>query len=40
VLVSRTLRELVFGSGLEFEEAGVHALKGLDGNWQVFRLST
>jgi class 3 adenylate cyclase len=40
VLVSRTLRELVFGSGLDFEEAGVHALKGVDGNWQVFRLST
>jgi pimeloyl-ACP methyl ester carboxylesterase len=36
VLVSSTVRELVVGSGLEFEERGAHALKGAPGEWRVF----
>ena len=29
VLVSSTLRDLVIGSGLQFEERGAHQLKGV-----------
>jgi class 3 adenylate cyclase/pimeloyl-ACP methyl ester carboxylesterase len=35
VLVSRTLRDLVIGSGLEFEDRGAHALKGVPGEWHL-----
>jgi class 3 adenylate cyclase/pimeloyl-ACP methyl ester carboxylesterase len=35
VLVSSTLRDLVIGSGLEFEARGVHQLKGVPGEWQI-----
>jgi class 3 adenylate cyclase len=35
VLVSRTLRDLVIGSGLEFEERGSYELKGVPGEWPV-----
>ena len=38
VLVSRTIRELVAGSGLEFEDRGMHDLKGLDESWQLFAV--
>ena len=30
VLVSSTVRDLVAGSGIEFEDRGLHELKGLD----------
>lgn len=36
VLVSRTVVDLTAGSGLGFEEAGSHALKGVPGDWQLF----
>lgn len=35
ILVSSTVRELVVGSGIEFEERGVHALKGVPGEWRL-----
>jgi pimeloyl-ACP methyl ester carboxylesterase len=35
VLVSRTVSDLVAGSGLQFEERGTHSLKGIPGNWQL-----
>ena len=35
VLVSSTLRDLVIGSGLEFEERGTYSLKGVPGEWRV-----
>ena len=35
VLVSSTLRDLVIGSGLEFEERGAHELKGVPGEWRI-----
>ncbi|HEY8870168.1 MAG TPA: adenylate/guanylate cyclase domain-containing protein [Candidatus Limnocylindrales bacterium] len=38
VWVSATVRDLVDGTGLEFEDAGVHELKGLPGQRQLFRL--
>jgi class 3 adenylate cyclase len=37
VLVSRTVRDLVAGSGIKFEDFGMHALKGIPEAWQVFR---
>ncbi len=36
VMVSRTVRDLVAGSGLTFEDRGSHVLKGIDGEWQLY----
>lgn len=38
VLVSATVMDLVDGSGLKFDDAGTHELKGLAGRRQLFRL--
>ena len=35
ILVSSTVRDLVVGSGLEFDERGEHELKGVPGTWRV-----
>jgi class 3 adenylate cyclase len=40
VLVSSTLRDLVIGSGLEFEDRGAHQLKGVPGEWQIFAAAS
>jgi len=40
VLVSSTLRDLVIGSGLEFEERGSHELKGVPGHWRLFAVTS
>jgi len=40
VLVSSTVRELVVGSGLEFEERGVEKLKGAPGEWRLFAIDS
>jgi class 3 adenylate cyclase len=37
VLVSRTVRDLVAGSGLEFSERGEHELKGLPASFTLYR---
>jgi pimeloyl-ACP methyl ester carboxylesterase len=37
VLVSRTVKDLVAGSGIKFEDYGTHTLKGIPEAWQVFR---
>lgn len=39
VLVSQTVRDLVAGSGLSFEERGVTELKGVPGEWRLFAVS-
>ena len=39
VLVSTTLRDVVAGSNLEFEDHGVHQLKGVDGEWRLYRVA-
>jgi class 3 adenylate cyclase len=39
VLVSSTVKDLVAGSGLAFEDRGEHALKGLPGAWRVHALA-
>jgi class 3 adenylate cyclase len=36
VLVSRTVRDLVAGSGIQFEERGLSALKGIPGEWELY----
>jgi pimeloyl-ACP methyl ester carboxylesterase len=38
VLVSSTVRDLVAGSGLEFEDRDVHTLKGIPGEWRLFAV--
>ena len=38
VLVSRTVRDLVSGSGLSFEDAGEHELKGVPDLWHLYRV--
>jgi class 3 adenylate cyclase len=40
VLVSSTLRDLVIGSGLEFEDRGAHELKGVPGEWRLFAVAS
>ena len=40
VLVSSTLRDLVIGSGLEFEDRGVYDLKGVPGEWRLFAVAS
>jgi class 3 adenylate cyclase len=36
VLVTRTVRDLVAGSGIEFEERGEHELKGVPDRWALY----
>jgi class 3 adenylate cyclase len=37
ILVSSTVKDLVAGSGLAFEDRGSHQLKGVPGEWRIFR---
>ena len=39
ILVSRTIRDLVAGSGITLEDRGTHALKGMSDQWQLFAAS-
>ena len=36
VLVTRTVKDLTAGSGLEFEERGAQTLRGVPGEWELF----
>jgi len=38
VLVSRTVKDLVAGSGIGFDEYGIESFDGLDGEWRLFRV--
>ena len=38
VLVSQTVKDLVVGSGLTFEDAGEHELKGVPDRWHLYRV--
>jgi class 3 adenylate cyclase len=38
VLVSGTVKDLVAGSGLEFEDRGAHELKGVPGEWRLYAV--
>ena len=39
ILVSRTVTDLVAGSGIQFEDRGQHELKGMPGTWQLYAVS-
>ncbi len=39
VLVSSTVKDLVAGSGLKFDDRGVHELKGVPDSWHLFALA-
>jgi class 3 adenylate cyclase len=39
ILVSGTVKDLVIGSGLEFQDRGIHALKGVPGEWRIFAVA-
>jgi class 3 adenylate cyclase len=39
VLVSSTVRDLVAGSGIDFEDRGTHELKGVPGEWRLYAVS-
>jgi len=38
VLISQTVKDLVAGSGLTFEDAGEHELKGIPDRWRLYRV--
>ena len=38
VLLSRTVTDLVAGSGIGFEDRGEHELKGVPGRWRLFAV--
>ena len=38
LLVSRTVKDLVAGSGIQFTDRGAHALKGLPDTWQLYAV--
>jgi class 3 adenylate cyclase/pimeloyl-ACP methyl ester carboxylesterase len=38
VRISQTVKDLVAGSGLSFEDAGQHALKGVPDSWHLYRV--
>ena len=38
VLVSQTVKDLVAGSGLEFEDRGTRELKGVPGEWRLYAV--
>ena len=39
VLVSRTVKDLVAGSGIDFEDRGEHPLKGVPGEWHLYAVA-
>jgi class 3 adenylate cyclase len=38
ILVSQTVKDLTAGSGLSYEEAGEHELKGVPDRWRLYRV--
>ena len=38
VLVSRTVKDLVAGSGIALDDPGEHALKGVPGEWHLYAV--
>lgn len=38
ILVSRTVKDLVIGSAIEFIDRGAHRLKGIEGEWQLYAV--
>ena len=40
VVISRTVKDLVAGSGIAFDDAGEHSLKGIEEKWQLLKVRT
>ena len=40
ILVSGTVRDLVAGSGIRFDDRGSHVLKGVPGDWRLFAVAS
>jgi class 3 adenylate cyclase len=40
VLISRTVADLIVGSGIKLEDRGEHKLKGVSGRWHLFAVAT
>jgi class 3 adenylate cyclase len=40
VFVSSTVKDLVIGSGIEFEDRGEHSLRGVPDEWRVFAVAS
>jgi class 3 adenylate cyclase len=40
VLASSTVKDLVVGSGIEFEDRGSHELKGVPGEWRLYAVAS
>ena len=40
ILVSSTVKDLVSGSGIEFNDLGMHTLKGMPKKWRLFEVIT
>ena len=40
ILVSQTVKDLVAGSGLVFEDTGEHELKGVPDRWRLYRVAS
>jgi class 3 adenylate cyclase len=38
VVISRTVKDLVAGSGIAFDDIGEHSLKGIEEKWQLFKV--
>ena len=39
VMTSSTVKDLVAGSGIEFEDRGTHELKGVPGEWRLYAVA-
>ena len=39
VLVSRTVKDLVVGTGITFEEKGSYRLKGIPDEWEIYAVT-
>jgi len=39
-LVSSTVKDLVAGSGITFEDRGLHVLKGVPGEWHLYAVAS
>ena len=40
ILVTGSLRDIVRGSGFGFEDRGVHELRGIEGEWQLYEVTS
>jgi hypothetical protein len=39
IVVTRTIKDLVAGSGISFDDFGIHRLKGVPDPWQLYRVA-